>query len=144
MSMLSGSKFAYVSVYYSVCSTSCVSDGVGELFVECVCYLPVCSSCFAAEGDCVVVCLGIFLFHSPCIVLHSVCVFLVCDPIFRFRCSFHIFVLCCIRKVISRVKLFSVGSHGLRVVSLSVIFCLICYAFCLLKCGVCLLVTAST
>ena len=50
-----GVKFAYVSVYYSVCSACCVFDGVGELFVECVCYLFVCGGCFVAEGDSVVV-----------------------------------------------------------------------------------------
>ena len=51
------------------------------------------------------------------------------------------FVLCCcMREVISMFKPFSVGSYGLlvRVVSLSVIFCLMCSS--LLECGVCLLV----
>ena len=43
-----GVKFAYVSVDYSV---RYVFDGVGELFVECVCYLIVCGGCFVAEGD---------------------------------------------------------------------------------------------
>ena len=49
-----GVKFAYVSVDYSVCSACCVFDGVGELFVECVCCLLVCGGCFVAEGDGVV------------------------------------------------------------------------------------------
>ena len=48
-------KFAYVSVDYSVCSAYCVFDGVGELFVECVCYMLVCGGCFVAEEDSVVV-----------------------------------------------------------------------------------------
>ena len=62
------------------------------------------------------------------------------------RCSFQMFVLCCcirdIREVISGFKRFSVGSHGLlvRVVSLSVIFCLMCYGkslhvLCILRFG---------
>ena len=65
----------------------------------------------------------VFLFPSPCIVLHSVCVFCLWSYLL-FRCSFHIFVLCfCMREVISKFKPFSVRSHGLlvRVVSLSVI-----------------------
>ena len=55
VSCMSGVKFAYVSVDYSVCFACCVFDGVGELFVECVCYLFVCGSCYVAEGDSVVV-----------------------------------------------------------------------------------------
>ena len=69
-----------------------------------------------------------FLFPSTCIVLHSVCVFCLWSHLL-FRCSFHMFVLCCcMREVNSRFKPFSVGSHGLllRVVSLRVIFCLMC------------------
>ena len=50
-----GVKFAYVSVYYSVWSVCCVFDGVGELFVECICYLLVYGGCFVAEEDSVVV-----------------------------------------------------------------------------------------
>ena len=57
-------KFAYVSVYYSVCSASCVFDCVGELFVECVCYLLACGGCFVVEGDSVVVSLAIFFIIS--------------------------------------------------------------------------------
>lgn len=53
-----GVKFVYVSVDYSVCFACCVFDDVGELFVECVCYLLVCGGCFVAEGDSVVVSLG--------------------------------------------------------------------------------------
>ena len=82
-----------------------------------------------------------------CIVLHSLCVFCLWSHLL-FRCSFQMFVLCCcMRKVISMFKPFSVGSYELlvRVVSHNVIFCLMCsgrslHVFCLLECGVCLLV----
>ena len=50
------------------------------------------------------------------------------------------------KEVISRFKPFNVGSHGslVRVVSLSVIFSLMCsgkslHVLCILECGVCLL-----
>ena len=58
-------KFAYVSVNHSVCFACCVFDGVGELFVECVCYLLVCGGRFVAERDSDVVCLGRFLVSQP-------------------------------------------------------------------------------
>ena len=60
-----GVKFAYVPVDYSVCSACCVFDGVGELFVACVCYLLVCGGCFVtfvAERNSVVVGLGSFFY----------------------------------------------------------------------------------
>ena len=119
---ISGVKFAYVSVDYSVCFACCVFDGVCELFVECICYL----------------------YGSPqCVRV----LFLI--PYLLFRCSFHMFVLlCCTREIISRFIPFSVGSCGLlvRVVYHSAILCLMSsgeslyYAFCLLECDVCLLV----
>ena len=60
---ISGVKFAYVSVDYSVCSACCVFDGVGEgmrLLSACVWWL------FVTEGDSVVVSLAIFfIFSSP-------------------------------------------------------------------------------
>ena len=59
-----GIKFAYVFVYSFVCSACCVFDGVGELFLECVCYLLVCGGCFVAEGDSVVS-LGISFVSYP-------------------------------------------------------------------------------
>ena len=37
-----------------------MSDGVGELFVECVCYQLVCGGCLVAEGDSVAASLGRF------------------------------------------------------------------------------------
>ena len=58
------------------------------------------------------------------------CACSVCDPIFYLGVpEFHMLVLCCcMKEVISSFKPFSVGSHGLlvRVVFLSVIFCLVC------------------
>ena len=57
---MNGVKFAYVSVDFSVCFACCVFDGVGELFVECICYLLVCGGCSVTEGDSVVVSLGRF------------------------------------------------------------------------------------
>ena len=38
-------------------SACCVFAEVGELFVECICYMLVCGGCFVAEGDSIVVCL---------------------------------------------------------------------------------------
>ena len=117
---ISGVKFTYVSVDYSVC------------------YLLVCVDVLLLKEIVLLwVWLG-FLFLSPCIVLHIVYVFCLWFHLL-FRCSFHMFVLCwCMREVISRFKPFSVGSHGLlvRVVSLSVILCVLArdcmyYAFCM-------------
>ena len=55
--VLSLLMFLSTTLFVLLC---CVFDGVGELFVECVCYLIVCGGCFVAEGNGVVVCLGRF------------------------------------------------------------------------------------
>ena len=56
------SLLMFCSVDYSVFFACYVFDGVGELFVECVCYLFVCGGCFVAEDDTVVVSLGRFFY----------------------------------------------------------------------------------
>ena len=94
----------------TVCSACYVFDSVGELFVECVCYRLVCGGCFVAEGGSAVVCLGsVFLFTSTCILYSSPqCMRVLFVVHLLFRCSFHIFVLCCcMRDVIPMFKPFS-------------------------------------
>ena len=52
MLMLSGRLvvvFAVLIASRTSALVSCVFDGVGELFVECVCYLLVCGGCFVSE-----------------------------------------------------------------------------------------------
>ena len=66
--------FADMFVYYSVRFACCMFYCVDELFVECVCYLYRCSSCFVAQYLAFVPCLGRPLFGQPIMVFEGVCV----------------------------------------------------------------------
>ena len=66
--------FEYFSIYVSVCFVYFMLDCVGELFVECVCYMCGRSECFLFESYGVVSGLCWFLLASPCIVLQRICV----------------------------------------------------------------------
>ena len=47
-------QFVCFSIYVSVCVVCFMFDCVGELFVECVCYLCSWADCFLFESYCVV------------------------------------------------------------------------------------------
>ena len=69
--------FAYVSVYYAGCSACWMFDGVGELFVECVCYMFMVVAVLSLNEIVLLMllmlCLGMLLVDVYCWALWLVC-----------------------------------------------------------------------
>ena len=64
--------FEYFPIYVSVCFVCLMFDCVGELLVECVCYLCGWGECFLFESYGVIFGLCFLLLANPCIVFQRV------------------------------------------------------------------------